>query len=245
MTSKLQSLSTLTCALLLPVSGLSLADHNGSEHHDEDHHEVHQLEAHQHGVTKLNLVKVGSEVAIEIIAPGADLMGFEHEAKTEQEKQAFAQAKASLENPFKLFSFNSEAQCVIQQSAIETSFTEHEEHEHEEEHAKHDEHEHEHEDEHAKHDGHEHEHEEEHAKHDEHEHEHEEEHAKHEEHEHEGEGHREFTASYHYVCQQDVKSLETQWFAVFPASEKLDVQLINEDKQQSLQLDKDHAQLSF
>jgi len=218
MTSKLQSLSTLTCALLLPVSGLSLADHNGTEHHDEDHHEVHQLEAHQHGVTKLNLVKVGSEVAIEIIAPGADLMGFEHEAKTEQEKQAFAQAKASLENPFKLFSFNSEAQCVIQQSAIETSFTEHEEHEHEEEHAKHDEHE------------------DEHAKHEEHDH---------EEHEHEGEGHREFTASYHYVCQQDVKSLETQWFAVFPASEKLDVQLINEDKQQSLQLDKDHAQLSF
>ena len=44
--------------------------------------------AHAHGHGKVNIAIEGQRLSIELEAPGADIVGFEHEAKTAAEKAA-------------------------------------------------------------------------------------------------------------------------------------------------------------
>jgi len=44
-----------------------------------------ELDAHEHGVGVLNIAADGNTVEMELIAPGADIVGFEYEASSEEE----------------------------------------------------------------------------------------------------------------------------------------------------------------
>jgi hypothetical protein len=72
-----------------------------------------QAGAHQHGHGTLNIAIEGSAVAVELIAPGSDIAGFEHEARSEAEKAALGEAKARLEDVLALLTPSPEAQCTV------------------------------------------------------------------------------------------------------------------------------------
>ena len=170
------------------IIGSIVVDHSPSALAEDQR----QLDAHEHGVGQLNIAIEGNELVMELTAPGADIVGFEHAAESDADKQAVAAALELLEQPLSLLGLPEAAGCTVTHAhaALESDaheeHDEHDEHHHDkkhEEHAEHDEH----------HEDHEHEEHDEHAEHDEHHHD-----EKHEEH---GEAtHSEFHAEYALTC---------------------------------------------
>ncbi len=87
--------------------------------------------AHVHGEGHVNIAIDGNRVFVELESPGADIVGFEHEAHTSDEKAAITQAIAQLGDPMLLMHFDAEADCEVQRASAEIE-GEHEEEEHEE-----------------------------------------------------------------------------------------------------------------
>ncbi|WP_413285294.1 zinc uptake protein ZrgA [Vibrio sp. MA40-2] len=206
-----------------------------------------QHSAHVHGHVEFNIAQDGNELLVEITAPGADVVGFEHAPTNEQQHLMFDKAKQTLGDSSQLLRLSQQAGCQVEHTSV-TSTLDHDDHEHEEhadhddheheEHADHDDHEHE---EHADHDDHEHE---EHADHDDHEHE---EHADHDDHDHEGSTHSEFTVEYHFECNDmsKLQNIETTWFEHFPSTDNIAVNLLTDTEQKALKLNKDDHVITF
>ena len=95
--------------------------------------ERRELGAHEHGHSKLNLAVEGTRVAMEIEAPGLDVLGFEHPAETGEEKAAVETGKATLGEPLALFVLPAAAGCRVVEAAVELLQEEHEGEEHAEE----------------------------------------------------------------------------------------------------------------
>lgn len=76
------------------------------------------LSAHEHGVGTLNIAIDGTAVAMEFMAPGADIVGFEYVAKSAEDRAAVDAAVATLAKPLELFVLPAAAECsVVQASA--------------------------------------------------------------------------------------------------------------------------------
>jgi hypothetical protein len=109
--------------------------------------ETRQLDAHEHGVGELNIAFDGNTVAMELHAPGADIVGFEYAAQSSEDRAAIEAAVATLARPLDLFVLPEAAQCTITQASAELeSEHAHDDHGDHEEHAEgeaHDDHEHE------------------------------------------------------------------------------------------------------
>ena len=224
-----------------------------------------QHDSHAHGIGELNVVVEGDELAIELISPAANIVGFEHAPSNDEQKAAVAQAKETLEQAEMLFVLSERAGCQAEHAHVESELLEGHEHEehHDDEHAHEDEEHHDdehahedeehHDDEHAhedeEHHDDEHAHEDEEHHDDEHAHEDEEhhdgEHA--DEHEHEEEVHSEFHVEYEFHCDDTEKLTEIQvkLFDTFPATEKLNVQLLTPDQQTAISLDKDNSSIEL
>ncbi|MDN3680001.1 DUF2796 domain-containing protein [Vibrio tapetis subsp. quintayensis] len=167
------SLTLLSTAIL---SGSAFADESFRQH-----------DAHVHGVVEFNMAQEDNVLMVEISAPGADVVGFEHAPKTDEQKATLTQAELLLMQPNNIFMLPDAASCKVVHAHVSNTLenskpsTDHEksedhahaEHKHEEHHDHdHDEHKHE---EHHDHDHAEHKHEE-HHDHDHAEHKHEEHH---------------------------------------------------------------------
>ena len=174
---------------------------------------------HVHGIGQLNLALDGEELEIELIAPGVDIVGFEHEAKSAEDKKAIEAAADRLRDAERLFAIPAAADCHLEEAEVESGLIE-EEHEHESEH----------------------DHEEEHDHAEEHDHEEEHDHA--EEHE---ESHAEFHAHYHFHCDDpdSLKHLDVKFFEVFPSAELLHVQMVSPNGQSATELTAEDARLTF
>ncbi|CAH6814013.1 Zinc-binding protein [Vibrio chagasii] len=185
--------------------------------------------AHVHGQVEVNIAQDGQELLVEVTAPGADVVGFEHAPETAEQKKVFEQAIAQLNKPDELFSFNN-ANCTLKfksvSNTLESDHDEHEGHDHAEhdhdDHKDHDHAEHDHDD-HKDHDHAEHDHDD-HEGHDHHDH---------EGHDHSEGGHGEFTVEYHYQCSDVAKldTVNTQWFSKFSNTEKMTVNLLTDTAQ--------------
>jgi Protein of unknown function (DUF2796) len=81
--------------------------------------ERRELGAHEHGHAKLNLAVEGSQVVMEVEAPGLDVLGFEHPAASAEEKAAVERGKAALSEPLGLFVPPAAAGCRVTESAVE------------------------------------------------------------------------------------------------------------------------------
>ncbi|WP_227268411.1 zinc uptake protein ZrgA [Roseobacter weihaiensis] len=91
--------------------------------------ETRQLGAHEHGVGQLDIAFDGTQIAMELRAPGADIVGFEYEAQSVDDRAKVDAAVATLARPLDLFSLPSAAGCsVVQASASLESEEEHESH---------------------------------------------------------------------------------------------------------------------
>ncbi len=84
-----------------------------------------ELDAHEHGHSVLNIAIEGNRIEMEMTAPGADIVGFEHVAKSEEDKAAVEQAEARLGEPLSLFSFPADAGCSVESASVEIEGEEH------------------------------------------------------------------------------------------------------------------------
>ena len=100
-----------------------------------------QLDAHEHGVGQLNIAFDGQQIAMELHAPGADIVGFEYAAESSEDRAAVDAAVVTLAGPLDLFVLPAAARCSVIQAAAELeSEEEHDDHDdHADEHA-HDDH---------------------------------------------------------------------------------------------------------
>ncbi|ELA6921509.1 zinc-binding protein [Vibrio parahaemolyticus] len=203
--------------VLAIVIGLSLSTVATAE-------EYRQHSAHVHGHVEFNIAQDGSDLLLEITAPGADVVGFEHAPENAEQEKTLQHAVATLEDSNALFAINSQAQCEIEEVHVEHSLGgQHEEHEH------HDHEGHDH-DEHAHHD---------HDKHD---------HDGHEGHDHsEHSDHGEFTAQYRFHCAQvgELSRIQTDWFNQFPSTESVNVNLFTDTTQSAISLTKSNTQIAI
>ncbi|MDF4352682.1 DUF2796 domain-containing protein [Vibrio parahaemolyticus] len=198
--------------VLAIVIGLSLSTVATAE-------EYRQHSAHVHGHVEFNIAQDGSDLLLEITAPGADVVGFEHAPENAEQEKTLQHAIATLEDSNALFAINPQAQCEIEEVHVEhTLGGQHEEHEH------HD------------HEGHDHD---EHAHHD---------HDGHEGHDHsEHSDHGEFTVQYRFHCAQvgELSRIQTNWFNQFPSTESVNVNLFTDTTQSATSLTKSNTQIAI
>lgn len=82
------------------------------------HAQQRQTGAHEHGRGTLNIALEGSRLSMELEAPGADIVGFEHKAKTQKQKAAVEKAEEQLEAADALFQLPAAAGCVLEASRV-------------------------------------------------------------------------------------------------------------------------------
>jgi len=175
--------------------------------------ETRQLDAHEHGVGQLDIAIDGQQIAMELHAPGADIVGFEYAAKSAKDLAAVDAAVAKLSAPLALFVLPEAAGCsIVEASAGLESEEEHEEHgdEHADDEHGHDE------------DGHD---EDEHADDD---------HA-------DEAGHTEFHAEYLLNCAEPsvITGIDFAYFGSFPNALEVEVQIIADTGATSFEVERD------
>jgi hypothetical protein len=80
--------------------------------------EHRQLGPHQHGHGKLNIAIENGEVSMDLDVPGADVIGFEHEPSTPEQKAAFEAGTAKLAEALSLFKMPAAAGCVVKEAKV-------------------------------------------------------------------------------------------------------------------------------
>lgn len=226
----MRSIPLAACALILASTAAAAEERR-------------QLGAHEHGRGTLNMAVEGNTLAMDLRVPGADIVGFEHAAETDDQKAALADAKKKLLNPLALFRLPEAAGCVLDSDFVHfTKDPEHAEH-----HAKHHGGDHGH----GKHD-HGKEHGKEHGKggHDHgkkgHDHAHSGKHHDGHHHGHE-DGHAEFHAGYELTCAAPDKlaSVTFAFFKAFPGARVLEVNLVTAKGQSSFEVTADKPDLAL
>ena len=91
--------------------------------------ESRQVDKHEHGVGELNIAIDGSLAEFEFMLPGADIVGFEYEAKSDEDLAKIENALLVLENYENLFALTKNSKCVLADLDFHLSGEEHEEHE--------------------------------------------------------------------------------------------------------------------
>lgn len=177
-----------------------------------------QLDAHLHGAATLNVAVEDNSLYVELTSPAIDIVGFEHQPKSDEQKAAVSQAIATLEAGTELFALPDAAGCRLTEASVATELSD-----------RHDEHE--------EHSGHE-----EHGEHGHGEHE-EEAHASEEE----GEVHSEFMATYRFECAQpqQLQQINTNLFSTFPTLEEIEARVLTDSGQTAAELTPTQSSLSL
>ena len=95
--------------------------------------ETTQLDAHEHGVGQLNIAFDENKVAMELHAPGADIVGFEYGAKSDVDLAAIDAALQTLSDPLSLFLLPEAASCIVitAHAKLESEDSDHDDHDEE------------------------------------------------------------------------------------------------------------------
>lgn len=206
--------------------------------------ETRQMDAHVHGVGSLNIAIEGFQIAMELHAPGADIVGFEHAAESDADKAAIEAAIATLNKPFEVFSIPEAAGCVVLSAKAELEMEgDHDGHDHgdHDDHG-HDDHGHNDHDDHGHDDHKDHDHDA--HKHDDHDH-------GHDDHAHDKDAksgsHSEFHAEYLLTCEDasDVTSMTLAYFDLFPNALELEVQVLTDSGSTALEATRDAPTLDL
>lgn len=211
-------------------------------------HAFAEEKAHEHGHASLNVAVEEAGVEMELTAPGADIVGFEHQPGSDADRDAITNAVATLQKG--LFTFATGAGCELEATGIYSALLPGGEPVHSGEHHHDDDHkdEHGHDD---KHDDHAHgekhdDHKDDHAHDD-----HKDEHGlddKHDDHAHaDAEEHAEFRVHFHYECKNTaaLTGFETSYFTAFPNAQEMDVAAITGTGQVAAELTADSASVDF
>ena len=100
---------------------------------------------HVHGQGQVGMAIDQNLISMTLESPGADIVGFEHEARTAEEKTAVTEALKQLSDPMFVIQLPANASCKVVQASSEVTSENgdegHADHEEHEEHADHDDHE--------------------------------------------------------------------------------------------------------
>ncbi len=196
-------------------------------------HKMEQHGSHEHGAARLTVATTDDGLEIALESPAANLFGFEHKAKTTEQRELVHEVTEKLEAGSNLFSINDAAGCTFASADVESAM---EEEKHADE--KHDDHDDDHKDEkHAeeKHDDHDDDHKDEkHAdeKHDDHD----------DDHKDEEKSHSDVDVTWTFKCTQPaaITSVSTKLFSAFPKGfEEIDVEWITASGAGKTELEKD------
>ena len=112
--------------------------------------ETRQVDKHEHGVGELNIAVEGSTIEFEFMIPGADIVGFEYVAKSDDDIAKINQVLKTFDDYTNIFTLPSNSLCELngQKVALKEEdehdehddFDEHDEHEEHDDHEEHDEH---------------------------------------------------------------------------------------------------------
>jgi hypothetical protein len=167
-------------------------------------------EAHEHGVAHLNVALEGNDLYIEFTSPAANIVGFEHQPRTHNQKDAVKSAVSTLHEGNALFILSSGSESKLMNSSVDTDIDKDSDSHSESEHAHGEKGHHEQGQHHVKKN----------SQADEH------------------ERHTEFKAEYHFVCKKPdrLSQINVKLFSVFPGIEHIEVQLLTETKQTAVEL---------
>src|SRR5215470_12370198 len=84
-----------------------------------------ELGPHEHGRGTLNIAVEGNKISMEFEVPGMVIVGFEHAAKTPEDKTTLEKAKQKLSAPLSLFRLPASAGCRVTEAKIEVEAGEH------------------------------------------------------------------------------------------------------------------------
>ena len=106
--------------------------------------ETRQVDKHEHGVGELNIAIEGNAIDFEFFIPGADIVGFEYEAKTESDIALVNAALEKFGNFDNIFSLPESSNCNLVNSEIginqDDDHDDHDDHDEHDDHDDHDEH---------------------------------------------------------------------------------------------------------
>ena len=106
----MKNITPIALSISLAISSFAYAEEGFRQH-----------SAHVHGHVELNIAQDGKELLMEISAPGADVVGFEHAPKTSEQKHQLENAITTLKDVNNLFTFPASAGCVaLNQSVAHT-----------------------------------------------------------------------------------------------------------------------------
>lgn len=184
------------------------------------------LDSHEHGAASLNVAIDDGSLFLELESPWNNLIGFEHEPRTDEQHALFDEATAKLNQPDLLFALNGGG-CSVSEMTLENmgAVAGHDDHE-----DGHDDHDEDHEDGHK----------DEHDDHDEDAHG-----DDHDDHDHDEETHSAVLVSYVYECSDmsSLESIDVVLLNVWSGFEDLDVQLIGPGGQASVELGQQQTSL--
>ena len=87
--------------------------------------------AHQHGVGLLNIAVESDHMEVELVVPGADVVGFEHAPSTDADRRAVREAAHKLEDGRKIIAFPLAARCEFEKAEVQSTLLDgHDKHEH-------------------------------------------------------------------------------------------------------------------
>lgn len=125
---KLTDCAQAAAATLLLLATTAPASETGHREHG----------AHEHGRGLLNVVVEGNELVIEFEMPGVNVVGFEHEPGTDEERHAVEEALETFAKANALFVPTADAQCRAEKAKVRLAGMQHAEGEqHSREHSEH------------------------------------------------------------------------------------------------------------
>lgn len=204
-----------------------------------------EFAAHQHGVAGMNIGVEGKDVHITFTPTGHDVLGFEYQPRTNEEKAAAKAVKVALEDGLTLFGVPKAADCRVEYAEVNSGLFHFDEDDDHKEKAVHKEEDHNH-----KHDAHKRD-DKDHAEHAHDEKAHDGDAHKDEAHDkdahdtdahdtdaHDDQAHDDVLAKYHFVCEnpQALDGLDMTYFATFPKAETVNVNAITDAGQFSVKL---------
>ncbi len=198
----------VTGLMCLPFTMTAIA---GEEHR--------QLGAHEHGHGNFNIAIEGKRVSMELEAPGADIVGFEHKAETKEQKAAVSRAEKKLKDIANVVELPAAAGCKLEKASVELKMEagDHDDHKHEKKAAKkgHD-HGHGHGDKDGKHEARE-------------------------------ASHSEFHAEYALTCASPEKLVELSfpYFNNFKGAEELEVSVVGPKSQKRFEVERDTGKINL
>lgn len=110
-----------TCCLVLALTGTALA-------HDHEGHRQHG--AHVHGLAGMNIAVEGGVLEIELVAPAANIVGFEHAPRTDEQRAALDAALRRLGEASAMFQIDRAAECRASHVEVRRESGEHVDHAH-------------------------------------------------------------------------------------------------------------------